>query len=126
MLKIVALSLVFTFVILSFKGFNDRYAVLIGLASSIILIVLSSEYVEKVLSFINGLVESSGIDQGIISIIFKITGIGYLIEFSTNLIEDAGLKSISDKLVFIGKVIIIATSIPVFYAVFGTFTELFS
>ena len=39
--------------------------------------------------------------------------IGYLVEFSAGVVEDFGSKSIADKLVLAGKVIIFAVSLPI-------------
>ena len=52
-------------------------------------------------------------------IIFKITAISYLVEFGAGIIDDFGLKSLSDKLVFVGKVVIFCMSMPIIYAVFN-------
>lgn len=39
--------------------------------------------------------------------------IGYLVEFSAGIVEDFGSKSIADKLVLAGKIIIFTVSIPI-------------
>jgi len=126
MIKIVAITLIIAFVILLIKGFDDKYALLLGLASSVLLLLLSNEYIAEIFMFFTDLIDKSGIDDTLLRIVFKVTGIGYLIEFSAGIIEDAGLKNLSDKLVFIGKIMIIATALPVFYAVFTMFTEMFT
>ncbi len=126
MIKIVAVSLLIAFVVLLLKGFDDKYALLLGLASSVLLLLMSNEYIAEIFAFLTDLFDKSGIDDGLLRIVFKVTGIGYLVEFSAGIIEDAGLKNLSDKLVFVGKIMIIATSLPVFYAVFSMFSEMFS
>lgn len=54
-----------------------------------------------------------GIDQSLVKIILKIVAIGYLVEFSAGIVEDFGSKSIADKLVLAGKIIIFTVSIPI-------------
>ncbi|MBO4594329.1 MAG: hypothetical protein J5697_01345 [Clostridia bacterium] len=126
MIKIVAIALLLSFLILCVKGFNNEYAVLTGLAASVILVLLSSEYFSGVLTFLNDLIERSGVERSIVNVVFKVTGIGYLIEFSAGIVEDAGLKGLSDKLVLVGKIVIVFTALPVFYAVFTAFSEIFA
>ena len=126
MIKIVAIALLLSFLILCVKGFNNEYAVLTGLAASVILVLLSSEYFLGVLTFLNDLIERSGVERSIVNVVFKVTGIGYLIEFSAGIVEDAGLKGLSDKLVLVGKIVIVFTALPVFYAVFTAFSEIFA
>ena len=50
-------------------------------------------------------------------IIFKITGIGYMVEFAAETINDFGIKGLSEKLIFVGKVVIFSLSLPILYAV---------
>ena len=57
--------------------------------------------------------EKTGIDQSLVKIILKIVAIGYLVEFSAGIVEDFGSKSIADKLVLAGKIIIFTVSIPI-------------
>ena len=45
---------------------------------------------------------------------FKIIIVAYLVEFAGGMIEDVGLKSIADKLIFSGKVLLLCMSIPIF------------
>ena len=59
-----------------------------------------------------------------IKIVIKIIGISYLIEFSSGLIEDFGLKSLSDKIVFVGKIAILTTAYPIIEKLIKTVTEL--
>ena len=75
--------------------------------------------VSEAFSFVNNIVELSGIDKEFYKIIFKITAIGYLIEFGADLVLDMGLKGLSEKLVFVGKIVIFCTSLPIFYSVFN-------
>ena len=46
----------------------------------------------------------------------KIVAIGYLVEFAAGIVEDFGAKSVADKLVFAGKVVIFSVSLPILRA----------
>jgi stage III sporulation protein AD len=50
-------------------------------------------------------------------IIFKVTAIGYIVDFSASTIRDFGLNSLADKVVFVGKLIIFSLSMPIIYGV---------
>ena len=50
-------------------------------------------------------------------IIFKITAIGYLVEFAADTINDLGLKGLADKLVFTGKILVFSISLPIIYSI---------
>lgn len=71
--------------------------------------------------------KSTGIDSALIRIIIKIVAIGYLVEFAAGVVEDFGSKSIADKLIFAGKVVIFSVSVPVIrtmVSLIGSFLEL--
>ena len=90
------------------------------------MIVLSfvTQYLGGIFDFLNKIVELSGIDNSFYQIILKITAIGYLTEFGAEMVNDLGFKGLSDKLVFVGKILILSISLPVFYAVFNLLTGL--
>ena len=48
----------------------------------------------------------------------KNIGIGYLVDFSAGIIEDAGAKSVSEKVILAGKVLIMAMSLPILVKLF--------
>ena len=57
----------------------------------------------------------------------KIVAIGYLVEFAAGILEDFGSKSLADKLVFAGKVVIFTMSVPILRSLvelIGGFLEL--
>ena len=59
-----------------------------------------------------------------IKIVIKIVGISYLVEFTSDLIDDFGLKSLSDKIVFAGRILILTTAFPIIEKLISTVTEL--
>ena len=126
MIKLVALALIFAIVIVYLKSINSELSFLALICAGIIIVYSSLEYLTNTISFINQLVELSGIDYEFYKIIFKINAIGYLVEFGASTIEDFGLKSLADKLVFAGKIIILSISLPIIYAVFNVVLGLVS
>ena len=71
--------------------------------------------------------EKTGIDSSLIKLMVKVIAIGYLVEFAAGVVEDFGAKSVADKLIFAGKVIIFSVSLPVLQtllSLIGSFLEL--
>ena len=50
--------------------------------------------------------------------------ISYLVEFSASTIEDFGIKSIADKVVFAGKIVILTISAPIIETLISTILSL--
>lgn len=124
MIKIVTIALICSIIIVYLKTVNSEVYMLALVATGIILISFGFEYLSEVFTFANRIMDKTGIDKELYKIIFKIIAIGYLIEFAASTINDFGLKSIADKLVFVGKIIIFSVSMPILYAVFNLLSEL--
>lgn len=117
MIKIVALIVVCAVLVVYVKNVNAELYPLVLLGSGIIVLYTGFTYLTGTLDFFKKIVSASAINENFLSIIFKIVSVGYIVEFGAGVVEDMGLKSLADKLVFIGKAIIVGVSLPVFYAV---------
>ena len=106
------------------KSVNSDLAPLALVGSGVIIIFLSLDYIIQTVDFFRQLVFSTGIGEDTFSVLLKVIAIGYLVEFGAGTIEDMGVKNLSDKLVFVGKIIIFTTSLPIFYAVFNLLKRL--
>lgn len=124
MVKIVSLAILFAITIVYLKSVNSELAPLALVGSGIIIVFLSLDYLVQTVDFFKQLVSLTGLGEDSFSIILKVTAIGYLVEFGASTIEDMGIKNLSDKLVFVGKIIIFTTSQPIFYAVFNLLKRL--
>lgn len=124
MVKIVSLAILFAITIVYLKSVNSELAPLALVGSGIIIVFLSLDYLMQTVDFFKQLVSLTGLGEDSFSTILKVTAIGYLVEFGASTIEDMGIKNLSDKLVFVGKIIIFTTSLPIFYAVFNLLKRL--
>ena len=118
MVKIVACAVLCAFILIYLKSVNSEFFSVATLGAGVIIIALGIDYLAETVSFIQKIIDSSGINAKYFSVILKITGIAYVVEFGAGIVEDLGLKSVADKLVFIGKAAIFTAAIPVIYAVF--------
>ena len=119
MVKLVAIALIFSVIIIYLKSINSELSLLALVGAGIIIIFYVLEHLSNSFAFITQLIESSGIDKDFYIIIFKITAIGYLIEFGASTMQDFGLTSLANKLIFAGKVVILSISLPIIYAVYN-------
>ena len=122
--KIVAVGLVCAVIVVWLKSAGSEYALLAAIASSVLLLTMTLSYVIRFVGFFNRLSETTGVSSEVVVLVLKILGISYLIEFSSSLIEDFGLKSLSEKVVFAGKIVILTLSVPVMESVVSAVLEL--
>lgn len=116
MLKIIVVALVCAIVISYIKYFNDEMVLPALIASGVLILSFILPYLSETIVFIKEIYTLTGLDDSILKIILKITGIAFLVETGSGFIEDMGLKSTSDKLALAGKIMIISVSMPIFYA----------
>ena len=124
MFKIVAVALVCAFILIYLKSVNSDFFSVATLGAGVVVAALGIEYLSQTLDFFHAIAENSGINAKYLAVILKITGISYAVEFGAGVIEDLGLKSIADKLVFVGKLAVITAALPIITAVFNLFSEL--
>ncbi|MDY2879624.1 MAG: SpoIIIAC/SpoIIIAD family protein [Candidatus Borkfalkiaceae bacterium] len=122
--KIVAVGLVCAVIVVWLKSVGSEYALLAAIASSVLLLTMTLSYVIRFVGFFTRLSETTGVSSEVVVLVLKILGISYLIEFSSSLIEDFGLKSLSEKVVFAGKIVILTLSVPVMESVVSAVLEL--
>lgn len=114
--KIVAIGLVSAVVYSLLKDNKPEIAYLVLLAGSVIVFIMVIDMLVEIISTLNGLAQKTGLDTSIIASVLKIIGVGYLTEFAAGICEDMGAKSMSDKVLFGGKVIIMFLSLPIIIA----------
>ena len=93
-------------------------------AGGVLLILFGFDYLAVSVEFIRQFTEQTGIESSVVRLIFKVVGVGYLIEITAGAVKDLGFDSLSDKLVMCGKLIIFVMSIPILQARFSVITSL--
>lgn len=124
MIKVISIVLICALLVVYLKSINSEMYFIALLGAGIIVLSISFEYVSRLFNFFNYLVDFTGIDKDFYLIIFKTVAIGYLVEFGAGTVTDMGLKSLADKLVFVGKLAIFSISLPILYAIFNLLLRL--
>ena len=96
--KIIGIGIITVFSYIVIKQLKPEFAIIVGLAGSIILLFSISDSIISVINSFASLVEKTGINIELFSLVLKIIGIGYLTEFAANLCMDSGCNSIADKM----------------------------
>lgn len=117
-LKICAVGIVTAFCVLILKENKSDMSLIVAIAGGCIILLMLVEYISGIFTTLKGLMEKAGIDGGIFKMLVKIIGIGYIVDFSAGIIEDSGSKSLSEKVVLGGKIIIMAMSLPILMKLF--------
>ena len=119
MIKVIIIITLLAFVIFFIKEFNSGIAVLSSVALGIIIVFYVIPYFTDLKEFIDNVISLSQVNTGFINIILKITIIGCLIEFSISTIKDLGLNNLAVKTEFLGKILILSLSLPIFNEIYN-------
>lgn len=120
MVKIALIGIVAAIMANFFKGNKDEYSIYISLASSILIFYLGFGKLEVILNTIEKLQSYIKINQSYMNILFKIIGITYVTELSASICKDFGYSSISNQVELIGKLTILAISMPILLTLLDT------
>lgn len=114
--KLVGFAIVATVLIIVIKDQKPEIAILLTSVAVIAIMMYAISRLSGIIDMLNTLVNSSGINKEFLTIILKVTGIAYIVEFGKNVCADAGQMAIATKLEMAGKVIIVALSLPLINA----------
>ena len=110
--KIVAIGIISVILVVYLKTVNSEIAVIAGVASGLLIIILSLTYVKEFVSFFSELADKGGVDGSVLKLSLKIIAISYLVDFSSGVASDFGQASLGEKIQFAGKVIMITLAMP--------------
>ena len=123
-LKLVGIGVIISVLALVVKQVKPELSITIVIAGSVILFVYVLKYFTKVFSVFENIVQKTGIDVELFSILLKIIGVGYIVEFGASICVDSGNNSIADKLILGGKVLIFTLAVPIILSLFNLVVEL--
>lgn len=112
-IKLCCIATVTSISALILKNNKSDLAPMCLVAGGIIMFLYAFDYLTESIEFIKSFSNSAGIKSDIVKIIFKVIGIGFLIELTASSIKDLGCESIADKLIFCGRIIIFVVSVPI-------------
>lgn len=110
--KISAIGIITVFCALAVRENRPDMALLVSMTGGALILAFALNRFFDVFVFFNSLISAVGVDGAVVKNIVKIIGIGYVAEFSSAVAEESGLKSLAEKIVLGGKVIILVLSFP--------------
>ncbi|MDF2539853.1 MAG: putative rane protein [Herbinix sp.] len=120
MTKIAIIGIVAVMLAVMFKKGKEEFSVYISLAACFFIVVLGLGKLGVILDAIKELQSYIQINQAYIGILIKIIGITYVTEFAASLCKDSGYQAISEQIELVGKLTILAISMPIMLALLET------
>ncbi len=124
LVKIIIIALLGTVCAILVKPFKPEISIFLIIVSGLLILFQVLDYFVEIIETFTRLSEQTGIDNELFKIILKIIGVGYLIEFASNICIDSGMNSIASKIQFAGKVIILFLSLPIINMLIEIITQI--
>ena len=112
-IKILGIALVTAVTSILIKSTKPELSFAITLTGGIIILLLLIDNFKETISVMQLIAQESGIENGLLKILFKIIGVGYISEFGAGILNDFGSNSLADKVTLGGKIAIIILSLPI-------------
>ena len=106
------------------RRYHQEYAVIIGIAAGVVILLEVFGSVAPVLDQIGSLLSSSGLSSQYAVILLKTLGICFLVEFAADSCRDAGESALASQVELAGKIAIVILSLPLFQKIASTAVSL--
>lgn len=103
-----------------FKKGKEEFSLYISIAACIIILLMGIGKLEVILDTINKLQGYIKISSSYVGVLIKIIGITYITEFASSLCKDSGYQAIGEQVELVGKLSILAISMPILLALLDT------
>ena len=95
------------------KSSKPELSFAVTVTGVIVILLYLADMMENTLGVFNSVAQMTGVENGLLKILLKIVGVGYLTEFGAGILNDFGSSTMADKVALGGKIAIIALSLPV-------------
>ena len=112
-IKIMGVAVVTAIASLLLKTTKPELSFAVNVTGVIIILLFVVDSLQNTIAVFNNLANITGIENGLIKLILKIVGVGYLTEFGAGLLYDFNCNSIADKVILSGKITIVLLSLPI-------------
>ena len=106
------------------KPLRQEYSVYLILAAGLVIGFLSISRLELILDTVRAIGSQIRVKNIYLGTLLKMVGITYIAEFASGICKDAGYASLGKQIEIFGKLTILAVSMPVLLALFGTLDQI--
>ena len=111
--KIIGVAFVTSIAAILLKGTKPELSFAVTVTGVIVILLFIIDSLQGTVGIFMQLAQLTGVENGLIKILIKIVGVGYLTEFTAGILNDFGSAAVADKVVLGGKITIVLLSLPV-------------
>ena len=122
--KIVGIGLLAGILINLIRQQKPELAMQLAIATGAMIFLLMVSRVMQVVDVLQTLSARAKIDQTHMAAVLKIIGIAYVADFGSQVLQDAGERSVATKVEMAGKILIMLLAVPIILAIVDTVLKL--
>ena len=116
-LKIIGVAFVTAISAILLKSTKPELSFAVTVTGVIVILMFVVDMLQNTVNILSTIASITGIENGLIKILLKIVGVGYLTEFSAGILNDFGSNAVADKVILGGKLTILILSLPIIESV---------
>ncbi len=95
------------------KSTKPELSFVVIITGVIIILLFILDMVKGSFTVLSEIAAMTGLENGVIKILLKIVGVGYLTEFSAGVLNDFNAGSVADKVSLAGKITVMIMALPI-------------
>ena len=111
--KIIGVAFITSIAAILLKSTKPELSFAVTVTGVIVILLFIINSLQNTFGALTQLARLTGMENGIIKLLIKIVGVGYLTEFAAGILNDFGSGAVADKVVLGGKIAILLLSLPV-------------
>ena len=111
--KIIGVAFVTAISAILLKSTKPELSFAVTVTGVIVILMFVVDMLQNTVNILSTIASITGIENGLIKILLKIVGVGYLTEFSAGILNDFGSNAVADKVILGGKLTILILSLPI-------------
>ncbi len=113
-MQIIGVAIITAVTAMLLRATKPELSFAVTVTGIIVILFFLVDELQGVLSVFSTIAQTTGVENGLLKILLKIVGVGYLTEFGAGIIQDFGAPAVADKVSLGGKITIVVMALPVF------------
>ena len=112
-IKIIGVAFITAITAVLLRSTKPELSFAVTVTGIIILLLLILDALKGTIAAAMQIAAITGVENGLLKILLKIVGVGYITEFGAGILNDFGSSAVADKVVLAGKLTIVILSLPI-------------
>lgn len=124
--KIVIVAIITIFISSTVKPYNKEFSSVVSVCGGVIIFLFCIDELSLIIAYFTEILNLANLDFDVVKTAIKIVGVGYITEFTSDIADDFGNKTLSSKVLLGGKIVICGMTLPIIKSILSILLSLLS